>query len=332
FCLNEGVPTLEDIDVNTTGPITFYPTIDSQEVLPINTPLEEGEDYYVVSSDENNNCASEERTRIQVSFYAAGIPTTIDPFPIYCASDEVTLAGLDIATPNGGDIVWYDAAWGGNLLDSTEILVDGQSYFAGEQLDGFCESDTRLEIAPVIIQPPLPDLISDELLVCALDNPTVAELVNLENAIGAKVEWFNVVEGGTAIPSYVPLEDDIIYYAQSYDPDTGCINKNRVPVRVDLNNCDPEKYGFFIPDAFSPNNDGRNDTYYIPNIEIIFPDFTLEIFNRYGNSLFKGNASKPAWDGTGPSGKTVPNGVYFYLINFNRDGYDPKQGRLYLNR
>lgn len=332
FCLNEGVPTLEDIDVNTTGPIAFYPTIDSQEALPINTPLEEGEDYYVVSSDENNNCASEERTRVQVSFYAAGIPTTMDPFPIYCASDEVTLAGLDIATPNGGDIVWYDAASGGNILDSTEILVDGQSYFAAEQLDGVCESDTRLEIAPVVIQPPLPDLISDELLVCALDNPTVAELINLENAIGAEVEWYNVPEGGMALLSYELLEDNAVYYAQSYDPDTGCINKNRVPVRVDLNNCAPEKYGFFIPDAFSPNNDGRNDTYYIPNIEIIFPDFTLEIFNRYGNSLFKGNASKPAWDGTGPNGKTVPNGVYFYLINFNRDGYDPKQGRLYLNR
>ncbi|MBA4746714.1 MAG: gliding motility-associated C-terminal domain-containing protein [Muricauda sp.] len=332
FCLNEGVPTLEDINVSTTGSIAFYPTVDSQEALPITTPLENGEDYYIISSDENNNCASEERTRVHVSLLMADTPTANETVPILCASENFTLADLEIATPNGESIVWYDTDSGGTPLSPDEILVDGQSYFAAGQLDGFCESDTRLEITPIVVQPPLPDLISDELLVCALDNPTVAELKNLENAIEAEVEWFNVAEGGIALPSYELLEDDTVYYAQSYDIETGCINTNRVPVTVDLNNCDPEKYGFFIPDAFSPNNDGRNDTYYIPNIEIIFPGFTLEIFNRYGNSLFKGNVSKPAWDGTGPGGKTVPNGVYFYIINFNREGYDPKQGRLYLNR
>lgn len=333
FCLNEGVPTLEDINVSTTGSVAFYPTADSQEALQMTTSLENGEDYYVVSSDENNNCASEERTRIEVSLFSAATPTTSETTPILCASENFTLADLFLASPNGGGIAWYDADSGGSPLAPDEILVDGQSYYAAEQLDGFCESDTRLEITPIIVQPPLPDLISDELLVCGLDNPTVAELENLENVIEeAEVEWYNIAEGGVALPSYELLEDDTVYYAQSYNVETGCINKTRVPVAVDLNNCDPEKYGFFIPDAFSPNNDGRNDTYYIPNIQIIFPDFTLEIFNRYGNSLFKGDVSNPAWDGKGPGGKTVPNGVYFYLINFNRDGYDPKQGRLYLNR
>ncbi|NVN18045.1 T9SS type B sorting domain-containing protein [Muricauda sp. HICW] len=332
FCLNEGTPTLEDITVSTSGAIAFYPTAESQEALPMATLLEDGEDYYVSSTDQNNNCVSEERTRVQVSFFMAEVPTTINSTPVYCASDEITLADLDIATPNGGTIVWYDADEGGTMLDPTDPVVDGQSYFAAEQLAGFCESDTRLTIKPTVVQPPLPDLISDELLVCALDNPTVAELENLENFIEAEVEWFNVAEGGTALPSYELLEDDTIYYAQSYDGDTGCINTNRVPVAVDLNNCDPEKYGFFIPDAFSPNNDGRNDTYYIPNIEIIFPHFTLEILNRYGNSLFKGDVSNPAWDGSGPGGKTVPNGVYFYIINFNKEGHAPKQGRLYLNQ
>lgn len=332
FCLNNGTPTLEDITVNTSGSVAFYPTADSQEALAVNTPLEDGEDYFISSTDQNNNCTSEERTRVQVSFFTSGTPTTINSTPIYCASDEPTLADLDIATPNGGGVVWYDADSGGAVLDPTETLVDGQSYFAAEQLGGFCESDTRLIITPIVVQPPLPDLISDELLVCGLDSPTVAELEYLENSIEAEVEWFNVAEGGTALPSYELLEDDTVYYAQSYDVDTGCINTNRVPVAVDLNNCDPEKYGFFIPDAFSPNNDSRNDTYFIPNIEIIFPDFTLEIFNRYGNSLFKGDASNPDWDGSGPNGKTVPNGVYFYLINFNSEGFEPKQGRLYLNR
>lgn len=102
---------------------------------------------------------------------------------------------------------------------------------------------------------------------------------------------------------------------------------------ADFGTCDLEEdFGFFIPDGFSPNNDGRNDTFHIPNIENIFPRFTLEIFNRYGNSLFKGDAQNPAWDGSEIGRNTAPNGVYFYIITFNQEGYAPRQGRLYLSR
>ena len=90
-------------------------------------------------------------------------------------------------------------------------------------------------------------------------------------------------------------------------------------------------YGFFVPDGFSPNGDGRNDTFFVPNIEVIFPNFTLEILNRYGTTLFKGDKSTPAWDGRNRSGM-APNGVYFYIIDYHKEGYEPIQGRLYLNR
>ncbi|MNE60555.1 hypothetical protein D3C80_1557060 [compost metagenome] len=92
-----------------------------------------------------------------------------------------------------------------------------------------------------------------------------------------------------------------------------------------------------IPDGFSPNGDGVNDTFRIPNIEFLFPNYTIEIFNRYGNLMYKGNRNTPNWDGTSnQSGANIngiaPNGVYFYIVNFNKDGKSPKQGRLYLNR
>ena len=46
---------------------------------------------------------------------------------------------------------------------------------------------------------------------------------------------------------------------------------------------------FFIPDGFSPNGDGVNDNYFIPYIEYFYPKYTYEIFNRYGQSLFRGD-------------------------------------------
>ncbi|WP_207763935.1 gliding motility-associated C-terminal domain-containing protein [Flagellimonas pacifica] len=332
FCLNNGTPTLEDISVNASGDISFFESNTDNAVLTITTPLVNGEDYYISSTNPDNNCVSQQRTRVQVTLLMTNTPTTTNTNLVLCGSENPTLADLNVVSSNEGSIIWYSSHLGGTMLDSNEILVDGQSYFATEQLNGFCESETRLEIIPNIINPPLPNLKRNELHICGLDNPTVNELINTEITIDGRIEWFDVVEGGEPLSASDLLKDNSTYYAQSYDIDSGCINSNRVPVTVDLNNCVPEEYGFFIPDGFSPNNDGKNDTFFIPNIEIIFPDFTLEIFNRYGNSLFKGDMDNLAWDGSEIGSSAAPNGIYFYIVTFNKEGYNPKQGRLYLNR
>jgi len=52
--------------------------------------------------------------------------------------------------------------------------------------------------------------------------------------------------------------------------------------------------------------------------------------------MFKGNINKPAWDGKNSNSNFIngdaPTGVYFYVINYNKDNLSPKQGQLYLNR
>ncbi|MEN9907041.1 MAG: hypothetical protein RLZZ540_182 [Bacteroidota bacterium] len=111
---------------------------------------------------------------------------------------------------------------------------------------------------------------------------------------------------------------------------TAVLNNNTAT--FSLSNC-----YVFIPDGFSPNGDNVNDTFRIPKIEFIYPDFSLEIFNRYGNILFKGNRDKPEWDGKNSDYKIgidgiAPNGVYFYVLQFNKGNKKPTQGRLYLNR
>ncbi|WP_136465071.1 gliding motility-associated C-terminal domain-containing protein [Flagellimonas onchidii] len=187
----------------------------------------------------------------------------------------------------------------------------------------------------MVSDPTIPDdnyLSANELFLCRLDNPTVNELKDLENVIDQQIEWFDTAEGGEPLSVQNLLKDNATYYAQIYLESECIIDPERTPVTVDLGHCNPEDYDFYIPDGFSPNNDGRNDTFFIPNIEKIFPDFTLEIFNRYGNSLFKGNIDNPAWNGSKNGKNIAPNGVYFYIVRFNKTGYNPKQGRLYLNR
>ncbi len=68
-----------------------------------------------------------------------------------------------------------------------------------------------------------------------------------------------------------------------------------------------------IPNAFSPNGDGINDTWLIKNIEM-FPSATISIFNRWGQLLYYARGNEDPWDGT-YNGKFVSTGTYVYIIN-----------------
>ncbi|MEP6582768.1 MAG: gliding motility-associated C-terminal domain-containing protein [Ginsengibacter sp.] len=69
----------------------------------------------------------------------------------------------------------------------------------------------------------------------------------------------------------------------------------------------------FIPNAFSPNGDGINDTWRIEPLEA-YPMAVLKIFNRYGQMIFTNNGLPKQWDGK-YKGTLQPVGVYAYTIN-----------------
>jgi gliding motility-associated-like protein len=104
-------------------------------------------------------------------------------------------------------------------------------------------------------------------------------------------------------------------------------------VIVVVDNCD--SLDFFIPEGFSPNNDGINDLFVIRGIQF-FPNNNLLIFNRWGNKVFEANGYLNTWDGTSSFGITVgtdelPVGTYFYILDLG-DGSDVYKGTIYLNR
>ena len=53
--------------------------------------------------------------------------------------------------------------------------------------------------------------------------------------------------------------------------------------------CFAMKMELLIPTAFSPNEDGVNDTYFIVDKDGVVTDFKLEIFNRLGQKVFASN-------------------------------------------
>ena len=82
-----------------------------------------------------------------------------------------------------------------------------------------------------------------------------------------------------------------------------------------------EKGTIFIPEGFSPNNDGINDRFVIQNTS--GKDLHLEIYNRWGNIIYKSKNYQNDWDGRCNQGiyfgEDVPSGTYYYIVNIEGD-------------
>lgn len=85
----------------------------------------------------------------------------------------------------------------------------------------------------------------------------------------------------------------------------------------------------FIPDAFTPNGDGINDLFGVKGEGI--QNFTLRIFNRWGEEVFRSNNPKQQWDGTF-KGKPAEGGSYVYRFISSGKGEKIKTGSVALIR
>ncbi|MEL6590752.1 MAG: gliding motility-associated C-terminal domain-containing protein, partial [Bacteroidota bacterium] len=81
----------------------------------------------------------------------------------------------------------------------------------------------------------------------------------------------------------------------------------------------------YLPNAFSPNDDGHNDRFQIGGEG--FQTFEIRIFNRWGELLAQSNDPSFGWDGTNRRGQAVPEGVYVFRVQaVLNDGFEVDRG------
>jgi gliding motility-associated-like protein len=72
-----------------------------------------------------------------------------------------------------------------------------------------------------------------------------------------------------------------------------------------------------IPNTFSPNGDGVNDKWDIDAL-ITYPDCLLQVFDRYGQLVYKSIGYSQPWDGK-YDGKILPTGTYYYVLDLKNN-------------
>jgi gliding motility-associated-like protein len=90
-----------------------------------------------------------------------------------------------------------------------------------------------------------------------------------------------------------------------------------------------------IPEGFSPNGDGVNDSFTILGLED-YPNNKLTVFNRWGHKVFEATNYQNDWAGYSQSALTLgsgllPKGTYFYVLDLGT-GDKPRKGYVFLNK
>ncbi len=87
----------------------------------------------------------------------------------------------------------------------------------------------------------------------------------------------------------------------------GCVAYGMVTVSV------VPDYTVFVPNAFTPNNDGNNDVFSIYGNLKALAYLQMQIFNRWGEKVFESNDHQFTWDGT-YKGELQPSGIYTWQL------------------
>jgi gliding motility-associated-like protein len=205
----------------------------------------------------------------------------------FCQGETVTLTAV------ADDAVSY--LWStGETGPSIRISVSGRYGVLVRSRYG-CSGESAMQ--DVIIQtPPMLEQPAD-LGICVAKK----EQIDLKAAAGFKSYTWNGVKGTSNI-FFVSQPGK---YLLEVEDEQGC--KARIYYNVyakcgELN----------IPNAFSPNGDGVNDTWNISGLEDD-PSATIKVFNRYGLIVYSTRGNNATWDGT--NGGTLPVGVYYYVIS-----------------
>jgi len=185
-----------------------------------------------------------------------------------------------------------DYLWSTGSTDSTLTVSQSGEYWV--EVQNFCGT-SRDTFNLVVIDPPQPVLRDTTLC----DEWTYVMRVFADSA---DYLW----NTGDTSPSIVP-QSSSNYWVQISNPCGEIVDEADIEIRRCMCNV-------WIPSAFTPNGDGVNETFEI-KVDCRDFDFTLDIFNRWGEHIYRQTDLNKPWDGR-YNGEALPRGIYTYRIQY----------------
>ncbi len=211
---------------------------------------------------------------------------------------------------NDSGVSWQDIAGADNTTYIRNPTSAGNYWYRLTVVDATVSGLTSCRIASdvlVINVHPKPDVDAGPDRILITGSPVT--LIGKAEGEDLVYSWSpnNFIDDIKAINPTVTPPADIRYYLSAVSS-FGCTNEDSVLVKVVA--------GIFVPNAFTPNGDGKNDTWQIPFLDPVF-EATVNVFNRYGQLVYHASGEIISWDGK-IGGVPQASGAYVYVISFKQ--------------
>ena len=206
-----------------------------------------------------------------------------------CENETVTVA---VDNPNGR----WDIEWSTGETTDEITVADGGTITATATIDGCSSSDDF-----VLDIQPLPQFdLGDDISKCEELSTTL-----IVDRNDVSVLWS---DGSTDNQLIV---DDPGLFTAIATTSLGCQFEDE----IEVTNRECVSFSIYVPNAFSPNQDGRNDVFVASVPEGIFiSEYELQIFDRFGGMVFQAFDINVGWDGSGLGFQSLQPGVYAYTL------------------
>lgn len=259
--------------------------------------------YFFVTGTDSQNCSATDSIRVDV----------LKPFNVSISNDTCVCPGESAKlTASGGPNYTYK--------------------WAAAYQGGLSETNTCCPVATPKVSSTYTVVVSDP-LACFTDTETVKIcLYPSANVEAGKNEYLlagtsvklsanNINEPGTGTFIWIPdstlscsnCQSPVAHpltpttYTVTLIDKNGCKSKDSLSVDIFCN-----EHIFSVPNAFTPNGDGKNDVFMIQGEGV--DKFHLTIWNRWGEKVFESYNLKQGWDGTVKGGKISEPAVFIYTI------------------
>jgi gliding motility-associated-like protein len=237
-----------------------------------------------------------------VNVLAAPIASAVSPVGT-CYGKSVELKGS-----GGASYQWSPSTYLSNPEQQDPIMVNPHSSETYQLTVVGANGCTSLEPATVVVNvvPPLKVFAGDDTSV-VVGQTVPLDAVDVDNVGFTQYAWTPVtgLSNASIVDPTALVNASITYTVTATAPD-GCQGVDSMTIKAFTTQAD-----IFVPNAFTPNNDGHNDLLRAIPIGIAtFKYFT--VYNRWGQQVFSTTNASLGWDGT-LSGHTLLPGTFVWV-------------------
>jgi gliding motility-associated-like protein len=214
--------------------------------------------------------------------------------PAFSLGNDTILCGgqtllLNLPADPHTEYTWQDGS------KDLSFLVDKPGVYSVKALGSGCEVDGSITVSyrdkPVLNLP-------EDTTGCF----TRSLLLDAASP-GSDYQWQN----GSTLPQFTVSEAG--RYSVRVSNQCGI---SAASVNVKFKSCDCH---FSVPNAFTPNNDGKNDLF-TPKYDCLLDHYQLKIFNRWGQQVYVSSTPGAGWNGN-TGGSPQPEGTYIWFMEYH---------------